>query len=71
MISKQYYKGEPLILEPNQKGKLHWHILFGSTPLDGKQAVHIKLSLLKGAETINIDEQSNRDSGKVFSSNEH
>ena len=70
-ISSQYYKNEPLILEPGQKGKLHWHIQFGSQPLNGKQTVKVKLTLLKGNETITIDEQFNRDSGTVVSKDEH
>jgi hypothetical protein len=70
-ISPQYYKNEPLILEPGQKGKLHWHMNFGSQPLDGKQAVHVKLTLLKGNEAITIDEEFHRDSGTVVSSDEH
>lgn len=71
MISPQYYKGEQLLIAPNQKGKLHWHINFGPNPLDGKQTVHVKLTLLKGNEILNIDEQFNRDSGTVVSKAEH
>ena len=70
-ISPQYYKNEPLILEPGQKGKLHWHMNFGSQPLDGKQTVHLKLTLLKGNETIAIDEQFKRDSGTVVNKEGH
>lgn len=71
MISLQYYKGEPLVLARGEKGKLHWHIQFGSQPLDGKQTVQVKLSLLKDGETINIDEEFTRNSGTVFSKDEH
>lgn len=71
MISPQYYKGEKLLLAPNQKGKLHWHINFGSQPLGGKQTVYVKLTLLKSGETVTIDEQFNRDSGTVFSKEDH
>ncbi|TSC88329.1 MAG: hypothetical protein G01um10147_234 [Microgenomates group bacterium Gr01-1014_7] len=71
MISPQYYKGEQLLLTPGQKGKLHWHMQFGSQPLDGKQTVNLKLTLLKGSETINIDEQFNRNSGVVVSKEDH
>lgn len=70
-ISPQYYKNEPLILTSGQKGKLHWHIQFGTQPLDGKQTVTVKLTLLKDNQTINIDEQFNRDSGPVFSKEDH
>ncbi len=70
-ISPQYYKGEPLILTLGQKGKLHWHINFGSTPLDGKQAIRVKLALLKDTKTIAIDEEFNRNSGTVVSKEEH
>lgn len=70
-ISPQYYKGENLILTPGQKGKLHWHIQFGEKPLDGKQTVKVKLTLLKDSEAFTIDEQFNRDSGAVVSRGEH
>ena len=70
-ISPQYYKGEPLVLTAGQKGKLHWHIQFGSQPLDGKQIAHVKLILQKGSETITIDEQFKRDSGTVVSKEGH
>ena len=71
ITSPQHYQGQPLILEPGQKGKLHWHIQFGNTPLDGKQTIQLKLSLLKGNETITIDEAFHRDSGTVVSKDEH
>lgn len=70
-IGANYYKGEKLLLTPGQKGKLHWHIQFGSQPLDGKQTITVKLTLQKDGQTINIDEQFNRDSGTVFSKDEH
>lgn len=71
MISPQYYKGELLLLTPGQKGKLHWHIQFGSQPLDGKQTVTVKLTLLKDGQAINIDEQFTRLSGTVVSKEDH
>ena len=71
MLSPQHYKGEQLLLTPGQKGKLHWHINFGSQPLDGKQTIQLKLTLLKGNETITIDEGFHRDSGTVVSKDEH
>lgn len=70
-ISPQYYKNEPLILESGQKGKLHWHINFGPQQLNGKQTVKIILMLLKGSERLTIDEEFNRDSGAVFSKDNH
>ena len=70
-IAPQYYKNELLSLTPGQKGKLHWHIQFGSQPLDGKQTIQLKLTLLKGNETITIDEQFHRDSSTVVSRDEH
>lgn len=70
-ISPQYFKNEPLILESGQKGKLHWHINFGPQQLNGKQTVKIKLMLLKGSEKKTIDEEFNRDSGAVFSKDNH
>ncbi len=70
-ISPQYYKGEKLLLSPGQKGKLHWHMQFGSQPLDGRQTVAVKLTLMKDGQIINIDEVFSRDSGTVFSSEGH
>lgn len=70
-IDERHYQNQPLVLAPGEKGKLHWHIQFGSQPLDGKQTVKVKLTLLKGSETITIDEQFNRDSGTVVSKGEH
>lgn len=70
-ISSQYYQHEPLILFPGQKGKLHWHMQFGSKPLDGKQTVTIKITLIKDGQTINIDEQFTRPSGTVVSKEDH
>ena len=71
IISAQHYKGEQLLIAPNQKGKLHWHINFGSSPIDGNQEVTIKLTLLKNGETISINEQLSRPSGQVFSKEDH
>lgn len=70
-IGANYYKGEKLVLAPGQQGKLHWHINFGPNPLDGKQIVTVKLTLIKDGQTININEQLGRDSGTVFSKEEH
>lgn len=70
-ISAQHYQSQPLILAQGEKGKLHWHINFGSQPLDGKQTVTVKLTLLKDNQTIAIDEQFTRDSGTVFSKEDH
>lgn len=70
-ISPQYYKGEPLILESGQKGKLHWHIQFGPNPLDGKQTVKVKLTLFMQGQTVNIAEKFTRSSGTAFSTDDH
>lgn len=70
-ISPKYYTGQPLDLARGEKGKLHWHINFGSNPLDGKQTVKVKLTLIKSGQTISIDEEFNRDSGTVFSKEDH
>lgn len=70
-INKPHYQGQSLDLARGQKGKLHWHIQFGPNPLDGKQTVKVKLALLKGNETITIDEQFNRASGVVVSKDNH
>lgn len=69
--SKSYYQGQPLILDQNEKGKLHWHINFGPNPLDGKQTVKAKLTLSRDGQTININEEFNRDWGTVFTKEEH
>lgn len=70
-ISAQHYQDQLLALARGEKGKLHWHINFDPTPLDGKQTVTVKLILLKDGQTITIGEQFNRDSGTVFSKDEH
>ena len=70
-ISPQYYKGEFLSLTPGQKGKLHWHIQFGNQPLNGKQTIKLKLTLLKNGNTLTIEEQFNRDSVTVFNKDNH
>lgn len=70
-ISPQYYTGQPLALARGEKGKLHWHINFGPNPLDGKQIVKVKLTLLRDGQIINIDEAFNRDSGTVFTKENH
>lgn len=70
-ISQNYYKGEPLLLTPGQKGKLHWHIQFGEKPLDGEQTVKIDLMLQKDRQSIPISQTLSRLSGAVFSKTGH
>lgn len=70
-IGKSYYQNQPLILSKGEKGKLHWHINFSPSPLDGKQTVKVKLSLLRDGQSIPIDQEFTRPSGPVFSKDEH
>lgn len=70
-IGKLYYQNQPLVLARGEKGKLHWHIQFGTQPLDGKQTVKVKLTLLYNGQEKTIDEEFNRDSGTVFSKDDH
>lgn len=57
-ISPQYYKGEPLILEVGQKGKLHWHLnLFQPPPQRATHAIDIKLSYTVGGVAQSLDQE--------------
>lgn len=55
-IEPDYYKNEPLVLQPGEKGKLHWHYQF-PPGLSGKPAVSIKLQILKDGKTTVIDQR--------------
>lgn len=70
-ISPQYYKSEPLLLTSGQKAKLHWHIAFGQQAITGRQTVTLKLTLLQDGQTFNIEKEFNRESGTVFSKDNH
>lgn len=70
-IKKPYYQGQPLGLTTGQKGKLHWHIQFGPSSLDGSQTVKVQLILLKDGKTIPIHEELTRSSGTVVSREDH
>ncbi|MBI2641229.1 hypothetical protein HYW87_01370 [Candidatus Roizmanbacteria bacterium] len=70
-ISQSYYQGQSLVLASGEKGKLHWHIQFGPNPLDGKQSIKVNLILVKDGQSININEEFNRDSGTVFNKEDH
>lgn len=54
-IHTNYYKGEPLILQPNQKGKIHYHYQFEGDIAQQQQAVKIKISYNYGEKPENID----------------
>lgn len=43
-IKPPYYQGQPLILEPGQKGKLHWHYQFAEDIRGKEQAVEIDIA---------------------------
>ncbi|QQG39663.1 MAG: hypothetical protein HYS81_04820 [Candidatus Aenigmatarchaeota archaeon] len=45
-----YYKGEPLVLEPGQKGKVHYHYRFGD--VSGEQSVSIDLTYKAGGTAV-------------------
>lgn len=66
-----FFVAGSLTLARGEKGKLHWHINFGPNPLDGKQTIKLNLTLLRDGQTLNIDEEFNRDSGTVFTKENH
>lgn len=70
-ISKLYYQDQPLVLARGEKGKLHWHIQFSSQPLNGRQTVKMDIALLHNGQEKTISEEFNRDSGTVFSKDDH
>lgn len=70
-ISLQHYQGQPLTLARGEKGKLHWHINFGPQPLNGKQTVQVKLTLLTNGTSIPVTQTLTRDSGTVVNKEDH
>ena len=53
----QGYSGEPLILEPGQKGKIHYHYEFDISAEDPNQRVQIDLTYTLNGETKIIDQE--------------
>ena len=59
-IHPNYYKDEPLILQPNQKGKIHYHYQFNEDISQKQQAVKIKIAYKYGEKSENIDTELKR-----------
>ena len=67
-IKPLYYQGQPLILEPGQKGKLHWHYQFGGDISGKEQAVEINVAYKIGSQSYTLErrvvrEENNGNSG--------
>ncbi len=59
-IKPNYYKGEPLILQPNQKGKIHYHYQFNGDIMQQQQSVKITIAFKYGEKLENIDMELKR-----------
>ena len=66
-IPPSSYQGEPLLVHPGEKAKIHWH-LEGVTSADTNQSVALDLTVTTGARTetitralVRISEQRNTD----------
>lgn len=62
-IKPPYYQGQPLVLEPGQKGKLHWHYQFESDIRGKEQAVDIEITFTSGGKSITIEKIVTREGG--------
>ena len=60
-IPPSLYQGEPLLLQPGEKAKIHWH-LEGITSTDTNQSVALDLTVTTGARTETITQTLVRDS---------
>ena len=58
-IGKNHYNGEPLILKPGEKGKIHYHYKFDATT-SKNQEVRILLTYTVGGNEQNIDQTLDR-----------
>src|SRR3989338_10419930 len=58
-IHPNYYKNEPLVLQPGQKGKIHYHYQFPGD-ISGKQEAKIKITYLVGGEEKKVDQTLTR-----------
>ncbi|MEK6950960.1 MAG: hypothetical protein AABX13_04530 [Nanoarchaeota archaeon] len=56
-IHPRYYAQEPLILQPGQKGKLHWHYQFGQDIQNKPQAVEIDIIYTLGGKKQVINQR--------------
>lgn len=71
-IKPPYYKGEPLILQPGQKGKLHWHYKFDEEVAKQEQKVDINLAYQIEGKEYTIQKQLTRTVfSEVFGGNGH
>ncbi len=59
-IQPNYYKGEPLIIQPGQKGKIHYHYQFGGDISQQQQAVKINIVYNHGGKEESIDMELKR-----------
>lgn len=59
-IDPSHYKNEPLILQPGQKAKIHYHYKFDTEIADKKQAVQINLKYKLNGVEKNIDRKLER-----------
>ncbi len=57
-IKTGYYKGEPLILEPGQKGKLHWHYQFEK--LEREQTADIAITYSVAGKSYSLNKKVTR-----------
>lgn len=66
-IKSDYYKNEPLILQPGQKAKIHYHYKFDTDIANKKHAVQINLKYKLNGLEKNIDKKLERTSELYFS----
>ena len=62
-IHPRYYQNQPLILEPGQKGKLHWHYQFAGDIRGKEQAVDIDITYSIGAQSYTLKKKVVREEG--------
>lgn len=59
-IEPSYYNNEPLILEPGQKGKLHWHYQFAGEIWGKEQKVKIVVEYKIGTTSFTLNKEITR-----------
>ena len=62
-IKPPYYQGQHLILEPGQKGKLHWHYQITGDIRGKEQAVDIDITYSIGAQSYTLKKKVVREEG--------
>lgn len=60
-INQNYYTGQPLILEPGQKGKLHWHYQFKGDVSTQQQAAEITIAFTRQGKSYSLDKKLARE----------